>query len=173
MSLNLAPNFAQGYNFEIVIPSLPVVSALAQDFLIPALTLNPVEVPNRFQDYTLAGEKLLYGEIDIGFIMDVQMDAYVEIHNWMKLMAGAYDQVAEERRLLHNDITLQLLNNHKHLVRTFKFIDAWPTSLGAASYDLATAGQVKSILTLKFSAFTITPNTTSQGGLTDPSPDIP
>lgn len=172
MSLNLAPNFSQGYNFDIVIPSLPVVSALAQDFLVPALTLNPMEVPNRFVDYTLAGEKLLYGELDIGFIMDNNMDAYVEVHNWMNLMAGAYDQPVEERQLLHNDVTLQLLNNHKNLVRTFKFIDCWPTSLGAASYDLATAGQVKSILTMKFTAFTITPNSAIVGGLTDPR-DIP
>jgi hypothetical protein len=167
MTLKHEPNFAHGYNFLITIPELPIISELAQDFLLPALTLNPAEVPNRFVDYGIPGEKLVYTELDIGFIMDSNMDAYVEIHNWMRLMAGTIDQPVEQRKELVSDITLHILNNAKNQVRKFIFTDAWPTSLGAVSYDLLGADVTKSILSMKFTNFKITPADSDVSMFTD------
>lgn len=164
MSINKEPNFARGNRFELTIPEAPIVAALAQDFLIPALTVNPAEVPNQFVDYALPGEKIVYGEIDVGFIVDDNFDAYVEIHNWMRKMCGAYQQQAEERLMLHCDVTMILLNNNHNPVRRMIFHDCWPTSLGAASYDLLASDPVKSILTMKYSGLSIDPDTIDISG---------
>lgn len=157
MALKTEPNFQRGNRFQLIIPEAPIVAELAQDFLLPALTLNPAETPNRFVDYGLPGEKLVYGELDIGFIADTNGDAYTEIHNWMRLMAGTIDQPVEERKMLHCDVTLLILNNNHKPTRRIIFTDCWPTSLGAVSFDLLGNDPAKSILTLKFTNMKIDP----------------
>ena len=161
MSIQQLVNFPIATNFRFWCPELPLLSELIQDVTIPGITLNPTEIHNRFVDYSDPGEKLVFQEMDLGFSMDENYDAYTEIFSWMSLMAGPdgmSDVSEEQRRLLFCDSTVTLLDNAQRPTRTLIFKDSWPTSLGAMPYDVSgDSSSVKSILSLQFTAMEISP----------------
>lgn len=72
-------------------------------------------------------------------------------------MAGTYDQPVEQRKMIFTDTTLHILNNSKNQVRKFTFFDSWPTALGATAYDLSGPSVIKSILSMQFTGFDVSP----------------
>lgn len=163
MPLQKLLNFSVDTNFRIYCPELPILSEVAQDVTIPALTLPPTEVYTRFVDYNQPGEKIQYTEIDIGFSMDEYYDVYAEVYSWMHRMAGppGESHIEEEnRRVVFCDTEVILLDNNQKQGRKFVFTDSWPTSMGAISLDAAGDATVnKGVLTLDFSTMILAPDT--------------
>lgn len=163
MATQTLVNFPVVTNFRLYIPECPLLSELAQDVTIPAITLNPAEVFTRTGDYGQPGEKLVFTELDIGFAMDEYYDVYAEVYSWMNRMAGMPElQSVEERDryVLFCDIELTLLDNKQKMARKFIFHDAWPTALGAIGYDGAgQAENVRGLVTFEYIAMEIKPDT--------------
>ena len=155
-------NFAIPTNFRFFCSEIPVTSELAQDVTLPSINMGQAQVPNRFVDYNLPGEKIVYAEIDVGFSMDENYDAYAEIYSWMERMCGVTGSgVPEsERKLLFADAEITLLDNTGNMIRKIIFHDAWPVSIGAMALDVSSdASPVKTILTMDYTSMSIVPGT--------------
>lgn len=164
MALNQLVNFPVQTNFRFWCPELPLLSELAQDITIPAVTLNPTETYHRDGDYSQPGEKLLFTELDIGFAMDEYFDVYAEVYSWMNLMAGweltSKGIVEATRKVLFCDCEVIALDNNQKASRKFIFHDSWPTQLGALPFDQAgDPANIKGIVTFQYIAMSITPDT--------------
>lgn len=150
-------NLTANNNFILNIPELPIISEMAQDVLIPNTTLMQAVVPYSQLDIPMVGDKIEYGDIDVGFIMDENFDGYVEIWNWMNIMAGT-DTAVENRFEYYCDVSVIILNNEKEKIRTFVFKDCWPTSISALAMNSDAGGEpLSAILTLAFADMYITP----------------
>lgn len=137
---------------------------------MPSLALNPAEVYHRNVDFKQPGEKITYTELDVGFIMDEQYDAYAEIYSWMARLAGVPGVAIEEkdRRVLTCNAEVILLDNKQRQVRKFVMHDAWPTNLGAIPMEsTGEASNVKSVLTMAYNYMTIEPDTKNMSNLGD------
>ena len=162
-------NYAISTNFRFNCSEIPFVSELAQDVTIPSVKLGQAQITSPFVDYNQPGEKILYAEIDVGFVMDENFDAYTEIYSWMERIAGVpglSPVPVSQRRTLFADAEITILDNTGNMIRRMIFKDAWPVSLGALEYDsTSSAAPLKSILTLDYTGMIILPFTKNLSGL--------
>jgi hypothetical protein len=134
----------------------------AQSVLHPAMTLNAIEVPyQRVGSIPFAGDKLVFGEVSAIVIIDEDMNAYVEMYNWMKRLVET-NQVNPLDRNDTNpttfaDVTVSVLSSHNNPTRSIKYVDCVPTLLGDVSFE-ATSGDIEYLtfpVSFRFSYFTI------------------
>lgn len=163
-------NFSRTDGFRFSCAEIPIVSELAQDVTIPSVNIGQAQTTSRFVDYNQPGEKIVYAELDVGFIMDENYDAYAEIYSWMQRIAGPPDNMPIEesqRKTLFADASIELLDNTGKMIRKMVFLDAWPVSLGAIAMDTQSSTEIKSILTLDYTAMIIVPHTKNLSGIAD------
>ena len=139
----------------------------AQTVLHPALSMNPVEVPyKRISSVPFAGDKLTFTELTCMIIVDENLNSYTEMYNWMTRLVETNEISPTERmsRITSSnymsqgttaDITLSILSSHNNTLRTIKYLDCLPVSLGDMTLE-STSGDVQYITfpaTFRFSTF--------------------
>ena len=136
---NLNPLQSNGFMFAI--NKLPSVSFFCQEANLPGLTLPPAEVSSVFIDYPIPGEKLVFDDLQITFLIDENMENFMAIYNWMvglgfpklheqyKQFVNSNDINPNELVAGYSDGVLQILNSSNNPIRTATFRDLFPTSL--------------------------------------------
>lgn len=131
-----------------------------QTVLHPALSMNPVEVPyKRISSVPFAGDKLTFTELTCMIIVDENLNSYTEMYNWMNRLVETNETTPSNRLAAKPpttaDITLSILSSHNNTVRTIKYLDCLPVSLGDMTLE-STSGDVQYITfpaTFRFSTF--------------------
>ena len=167
--------------FEIQMPNTPILASVVTSLDIAGTTLNETTLPHSSLDINVPGEKLTYGKLDLIFLVDENMDAYMEAYNTMVATAGP-TSLESKREEFYQDVTVTILNNSRSaVVRTITFIDCWFTFLGNISFDNAASGNITSSATVSFSHFKISDTatdttgfnkTTYQTDITPPNPFV-
>jgi hypothetical protein len=151
----IVANTLKENSFEIQMPNTPILASVVTSVDIAGTTLNETELPYTQLDVNVPGEKLTYGKLDLMFLMDENMDAYMEAYNTMVATAGP-TSLEEKRKQYFQDVTIAVLNNSKSAaVRYITFVDCWFTFLGNISFDHAGVGGMNSSATLSFSYFIV------------------
>lgn len=167
MSLRKPINFARGNKFRYHIAKMPILTAMAQTVDLGALTLNEVEAFNPVHDLKYHGEKIKFGELEIGFLVDKNYDVYTEIYNYMNHAVGPYS-IEETRTEIFTDITLTLYDNDStNIVRKFTFENAFITNVSPIAFDTAGADDILSSVTFAFHSFKIDPTKIDTTGFTN------
>ena len=81
----------------------------------------------------MPGDKLVYDEVTFDLLLDEDMNAYIEMHNWLKSLVEDKVRRASERPLqvpTTADITLTLLSSHNNITKQFIYRDCVPTNIG-------------------------------------------
>ena len=118
-----------------------------QTVLHPALSMNPVEVPyKRISSVPFAGDKLTFTELTCMIIVDENLNSYTEMYNWMNRLVETNETTPSNRLVAKphttEDITLSILSSHNNTVRTIKYLDCLPVSLGDMTLE-STSGDVQ------------------------------
>jgi len=79
-------NFLSPLKFTFVVNKLPHVNFFVQSVLLPAVSLNAVEVPTPFVKLPQAGDHIDFTEFQIGFRVDEQMESYRELYHWIEAL---------------------------------------------------------------------------------------
>lgn len=167
MSLRKEINFARGNKFRYHIAKMPILTAMAQTVDLGSLTLGEVEAYNPVHDLKYHGEKMKFGELDIGFLVDKNFDVYTEIYNYMNHAVGPYS-IEETRTEIFTDITLTLYDNDStDIVRKFIFENAFISMVGPISFDTTDAEDILSNVTFAFHSFRIEPTKVDTTGFTN------
>ena len=145
--MSIVKGLPENYNtlspisFKFAFEALPNVTYFCQSVSLPSLTLGEVTVPTPLRDYTVHGDNVTYSTIDISFIVDENMENYLEIFNWMRGLAPTTD-LSQRRGLESNSRTgvtttgiLTILTNNMNANKTVMFYDCWPTTLGEIAFD--------------------------------------
>jgi len=140
-----------GYKLTIDRENYPNLEFFAQNVQHPDLTLVPSELQFRkVRSIPMPGGTLDYGELSANIILDEDMKAYTEMHDWMRRLLdaplkGALDRNSTSAASTDTipstaDITLTILNSMNNKVKNIRYQDAMPTNLGAINFESTSSG---------------------------------
>ncbi len=164
--LNRQPSkldYSSPTQFRFLINQLPKVQYFTVAANIPGLSLNETTYNTPLKDIPLIGEKLNYEDLTITFIVDENLENYIELHNWITSLGFPKDRSqfksfrettantkvttqgtssdigdvkpATAERSMFSDATLSILTNKNNPVVEVRFADCFPTSISSLDYN--------------------------------------
>ena len=85
-------NFLSPVGFKLKINKVPKVDFLAVGANLPGITLGTALQPTYLKDIDLPGDKLVYDDFRVNFIVDEDLENYRQIYNWMVGLGFPYSQ---------------------------------------------------------------------------------
>ena len=144
-------NFLAPTGFKFKLEKAPAVSFFCNQANIPSLDLGIATQPSYLKDIDVPGDKLVFGDLTLRFLVDEDLTNYMEIQNWMRGLGypedlnQSYDlQKTGNRKMdaksrgmenIFSDGTMQVQNSS--LVSNFliKFQGLFPYSLTTLIFD--------------------------------------
>jgi len=158
-----ALDYSSPTQFRFLINQLPKVQYFTTEANIPGITLGEGTFSTPLKDLTLLGDKLSYDDLTISFIVDENLENYIEIHTWLTAIGFPKDrsQFKDFRSTTSNtktstrgeskdigdvkaatpeismvsDAMLTILTNKNNPVVECRFADIFPTSLSGLEYS--------------------------------------
>jgi len=150
-------NYMSPVGFKLILTKTPKVDFLCQSANIPQISMGTAIQPSYLKDIPVPGDKVLYDDLSVRFLVDEKMENYLSIYKWITGLGypeslGQYEQlrkddirtdasVADEgdpRYFEFSDATLQILNSNYQPNILVNFKDAFPTSLSTLDFDVTT-----------------------------------
>ena len=116
-------NYLSPIGFLFTLDKARKVSFLCQKAEIPDLTLGKVDIPTRGMVPIPVEGNMVYGNLNLEFIVDEDLRNYMEIHNWIRALGTPQDMKeradwyttwnrdwGDRREGRFSDATLQVLN---------------------------------------------------------------
>lgn len=145
-------NYLQSTQFKVVIDRKQFgnLEFFAQGYSHPGVTITSAPMAyKRIATVGLPGDTLTIDELGFEIIVDENMTSYIEMYNWAKLLTenrtgSSSDTVPNVASYpgttTHEaDISVLLLSNNNKVIKTIKYIDCVPTSLGNLSFAATTS----------------------------------
>ena len=143
-------NFLSPTGFKFVLKRAPKVAFFCNQANIPDITLGLANQPSYLRDIPTPGDKLEFGDLSLQFMVDENLENYMEIHRWMTGLG--YPESLEEIYELQNsgtiqqpyvgksmdiysDGTLQILNSSFIANFQIYFKDLFPYNLSTLPFD--------------------------------------
>ena len=158
-----ALDYSSPTQFRFLINQLPKVQYFTTEGNIPSITLDELELGTPLKNIPLMGSKLEYEDLSITFIVDENLENYIEIHTWLTAIGFPKDksQFTDFRSKTSNvktssrgeskdigdvrastpelamtsDATLTILTNKNNPVVECRFRDVFPTTLSGLTYS--------------------------------------
>ena len=144
-------NFLSPTGFKFTLKRTPKVAFFCNQANIPDLTLGVAVQPTYLKDLDVPGDKIVFGDLNLRFLVDENLENYMEIQNWIRglgypeSLKEIYDfqntgfitpKIEAQKQLgLYSDGTLQVLTSS--LIPNFQIVfkDLFPYSLSTLSFD--------------------------------------
>jgi hypothetical protein len=158
-----ALDYTSPTQFRFLINQLPKVQYFTTEANLPGITLDELELGSPLKDLPLLGSKLTYDDLTITFIVDENLENYIEMHTWLTAIGFPKDrkQFRDFRSTTSNvstatrgeskdigdvkaptpeismssDAVLTILTNKNNPVVECRFADVFPTSLSGLTYS--------------------------------------
>ena len=158
-----ALDYSSPTQFRFLINQLPKVQYFTTEANIPGITLSDVELGSPLKNIPMLGDKLTYEDLAISFIVDENLENYIEMHTWLTSIGFPKDrkQFSEFRSTTSNmstttrgeskdigdvrattpeismtsDAVMTILTNKNNPVVECRFRDIFPTSLSSLDYS--------------------------------------
>ena len=141
-------NYMSPLGFKLILTKTPKVDFLCQSANIPQISMGTAVQPSYLKDIAVPGDKVLYDDLNVRFLVDEKMENYLSIYKWMTGLGypeslGQYDQLRKDdirtdrmvgddgdpRYFNYSDATLQVLSSNYKPSVLINFKDAFPVSL--------------------------------------------
>ena len=153
------PNFLHPNKFQLNFGRTPNVQYFVQSVSVPGISLSEIQRSTPFVDLYSPGEKAIYDVLNVTFLVDEELKAWLEIHDWIRAMTfpesfeeykrlPQLNNVANSRRDLFpqfSDASLTILSSANNPIYKFKFYDVFPTTL--STFIVSTSDGPDSIIT--------------------------
>ena len=170
-------NYMSPLGFKLVITKTPKVDFLCQSANIPSISMGTAIQPTYLKDIPVPGDKVLYDDLNIRFLVDEKMENYLAIHKWITGLGypesiGQYRQLKKDDNrtdslvadqgdplyFQYSDATLQVLNSNYKPSVLINFKDAFPVSLSTLDFDVTTRdyNYFTAEVTFKYTIYNIT-----------------
>lgn len=143
-------NFLSPTGFKFALKRSPAAAFFCNQANIPSLDLGIAVQTSYLKDLDRPGDKIVFGDLNLRFLVDEDLFNYMEIQNWIRglgypenlnqlqklndkaLIHGIYGNEGEQ---IYSDATLQILSNS--LIPKFQvmFKDVFPYSLSTITFD--------------------------------------
>ena len=149
-------NYMSPLGFKLILTKTPKVDFLCQSANIPQISMGTAIQPSYLKDIPVPGDKVLYDDLSVRFLVDEKMENYLAIYKWMtglgypealsqfqqlkrediRTNASASDE-GDPRYFEFSDATLQVLgSNYKPSIHV-NFKDTFPVSLSTLEFDVS------------------------------------
>ena len=156
-------DYSSPTQFRFLINQLPKVQYFTTEANIPGLTLGEGTYATPLKDIPILGDKLTYEDLTITFIVDENLENYIEMHTWLtgigfpkdrsqfRDFRSATSNMSTETRGVSKDIgdvkastpelamtsdaVMTVLTNKNNPVVECRFRDVFPTSLSGLTYS--------------------------------------
>ena len=170
-------NYMSPLGFKLVLTKTPKVDFLCQSANIPSISMGTAIQPTYLKDIPVPGDKVLYDDLNVRFLVDEKMENYLAIHKWITGLGypesiGQYRQLktddkrtdrrvndsADPLYFQYSDATLQVLNSNYKPSVLINFKDAFPISLSTLDFDVTTRdyNYFTAEVTFKYTIYNIT-----------------
>ena len=170
-------NYMSPLGFKLILTKTPKVDFLCQSANIPQISMGTAVQPTYLKDIAVAGDKVLYDDLNVRFLVDEKMENYLAIHKWITGLGypeslGQFSQLkkddrrtdarvsdaADSRYFEFSDATLQILNSNYKPSVLVNFKDAFPVSLSTLDFDVTTRDYAyfTAEVTFKYTIYNIT-----------------
>jgi len=158
-----ALDYSSPTQFRFLINQLPKVQYFTTEANIPGISIGDGVMNTPLKDIPLLGDKLTYEDLAISFIVDENLENYIEMHNWLTGIAfpkdrsqfsafrsttsnvktstrGESKDIGDVRAstpelAMFSDATMTILTNKNNPVVECRFADVFPTSLSSLTYS--------------------------------------
>ena len=158
-----ALDYSSPTQFRFLINQLPKVQYFTTEANIPGITLSEGTYNTPLKDLPILGDKLTYDDLTITFIVDENLENYIEMHTWLTSIGFPKDrsQFKDFRSTTSNmstttrgeskdigdvrattpelamtsDAVMTILTNKNNPVVECRFKDVFPTSLSGLTYS--------------------------------------
>ena len=170
-------NYMSPLGFKLILTKTPKVDFLCQSANIPQISMGTAIQPSYLKDIPVPGDKVLYDDLTVRFLVDEKMENYLAIYKWITGLGypeslGQFKQLrtddirtnasasddGDPRYFEFSDATLQILNSNYKSSVLVNFKDAFPVSLSTLEFDVADRdySYFTANVTFKYTIFTIT-----------------
>ena len=170
-------NYMSPLGFKLVLTKTPKVDFLCQSANIPSISMGTAIQPSYLKDIPVPGDKVLYDDLNVRFLVDEKMENYLAIHKWITGLGypesiGQYNQLKKDDKrtdslvsdkgdplyFQYSDATLQVLNSNYKPSVLINFKDAFPISLSTLDFDVTTRdyNYFTAEVTFKYTIYNIT-----------------
>lgn len=140
-------NFLQSTKFVLTFPRISNTQYFCQEVNLPGVSTSEIPQVTPFVDLYRPGDKLVYEPLNVTFIVDEELQAWLDIHNWLRGMT--FPTNFEEYQNLKNlspiayyapkpqysDGMLNILSGLNNKKITVQFTDIFPVSLSAIQFN--------------------------------------
>ena len=158
-----ALDYSSPTQFRFLINQLPKVQYFTTEANIPGITLGEGTFATPLKDLPLLGDKLTYDDLTITFIVDENLENYIEMHTWLTGIGfpkdrsqfkdfrsttsnmstktrGESNDIGDVRATtpelaMFSDATMTILTNKNNPVVECRFADVFPISLSSLDYS--------------------------------------
>lgn len=144
-------NYLSPTGFKFTLTRYPKVSFFCNEANIPNLTLGVAVQPSYLKDIDIPGDKIVFGDLTLRFLVDEYLENYMELQNWIRGLGYpesldeytnlANNAIINERAYvqrppqIYSDGVLQILDSSYIPKFNVKFKDLWPYSLSTLTFD--------------------------------------
>ena len=149
-------NYMSPIGFKLVLTKTPKVDFLCQSANIPQISMGTAVQPSYLKDIPVPGDKVLYDDLSIRFLVDEKMENYLAIYKWITGLGypeslGQFKQLKKDdkrtdatvadrgdpRYFEFSDAMLQILSSNYRPSVLINFKDAFPISLSTLDFDVS------------------------------------
>jgi len=151
-------NFLSVVGFKFLLNRCPKVDFYCNTANIPEVILGTAVQRTYLKDIPVPGDKLQYGDLNITFMVDEDMENYLQIYQWITSLGfpesiSQFSELKDTDRLLpekpvagdhfneRSDATLMILNSDYNPSVKIKFKDVFPVSLSAVPFNVTAEAQ--------------------------------
>lgn len=141
----LNKNYLSPLTFQFALRRAPHINFTVQNAVLPGIMLDPVETQNPFVTIPYAGDHVYYEELTLQFIVDEDLNNWLEMHNWIRALGfpknwPEYKALSDEPWYsdvgVKSDASLLIANSSKNLNIEVTFKDAFPIALSNLQFDV-------------------------------------
>jgi len=141
----------QSTKFRVTFDRLPATTYFCQTANFPGVSLTEIPRQTPFVDLYIPGEKIVYDTFNITFLVDEDLRAWSDIHDWIRAITFPTDfkEYMDLQRLdrgplfrkeynnkpQYSNAILTLYTNKNNANFRIKFIDLFPTSLSTILFS--------------------------------------
>ena len=143
-------NFLSPTGFKFALKRSPAAAFFCNQANIPSLDLGIAQQTSYLKDIDIPGDKIVFGDLSLRFLVDEDLFNYMEIQNWIRglgypeklsqlsdldksgKITGNFKKRGEN---IYSDATLQILSNSLIPKCQVMFKDVFPYSLSTITFD--------------------------------------
>ena len=145
-------NYLSPLGFKLIISKIPKVDFLCQAANIPSISMGTAVQPTYLKDIPVPGDKPVYDDLTVRFIIDENMENYLSLNKWITGLGypeslQQYQQLADvgpdlatqdnsnPRWFEFSDATLQILSSNYQPNINVNFRGCFPVAVSTLEFD--------------------------------------